>query len=114
MTGADDFVTDVLNLYRQLPETSYRSSPNDRKSAMELHKRGIDRSTIESAFLLGSVRRLSRSPEMPPLSPIRSLAYFFPIIQELVDNPISENYVSYLRIKLQSLSRKTAAMIKSA
>lgn len=109
MTGADDFVTDVLNLYRQLPETPSKINPNDRKIATELNQRQIPMSTIESAFLLGSVRRLSRSPDMPPLSPIRSLAYFLPVIQELLHNPISDDYVEYLRLKLHSLSGKTAA-----
>jgi hypothetical protein len=109
MTGVDKFVTDVLNLYRQLPETPSKINPNDRKMAIELHQRRIPMSTIESAFLLGSVRRLSRSPDMPPLLPIRSLAYFAPVIQELLDNPISDNYADYLRLKLHSLSGKTAA-----
>jgi hypothetical protein len=109
MTGADEFVTDVLSLYQHLPETPSKTNPNDRKIAIELYKRGITMPTIESAFLLGSVRRLSRSPDMPPLSPIRSLAYFAPVIQELLDNPISNNYADYLRLKLHSLSGKTAA-----
>ena len=107
MTGIDEFVTDVLSLYRQLPETPSKTNPNDRKIAIELYQRGIPMSTIESAFLLGSVRRLSRSPDMPPLSPIRSLAYFLPVIQELLDNPISDIYIGYLRLKLHSLSGKT-------
>ena len=109
MTGVAEFVTDVLNLYRQLPETPSKINPNDRKIATELHQRRIPMSTIESAFLLGSVRRLSRSPDMPPLSPIRSLAYFLPVIQELLHNPIADNYAEYLRLKLHSLSGKAAA-----
>ena len=114
MTGVNEFVTDVLNLYRQLPETPSKTNPNDRKIATELHQRRIPMSTIESAFLLGSVRRLSRSPDMPPLSPIRSLAYFAPVIQELLDNPISKSYAEYLRLKLHSLNGKTAAYKTSA
>jgi hypothetical protein len=108
MTSVDDFVTDVLNLYLQLPETPSRINQNNRKVAIELYTRGITLPIIESAFLLGSVRRLSRSPDMPPLSPIRSLAYFLPVIQELLNNPIPDNYVGYLRMKLHSLSGKTA------
>jgi hypothetical protein len=109
MTGVDEFLMDVLKLYLQLPETPSKTNPNDRIVAIELHKRGITVPTIESAFLLGSVRRLSRSPDMLPLSPIRSLAYFLPVIQELLDNPISDNYADYLRLKLHSLNGKTAA-----
>jgi hypothetical protein len=109
MTGVDEFVTNVLNLYRKLPETPSKTNPNDRKTATALHQRRIPMATIESAFLLGSVRRLSRSPDTPPLSPIRSLAYFLPVIQELLDHPIGENYVGYLRMKLHSLNSKTAS-----
>jgi hypothetical protein len=114
VTGVGVFVTDVLNLYRQLPETPSKINPNDRKIATELHQHRIPMYTIESAFLLGSVRRLSRSPDMLPLSPIRSLAYFLPVIQELLDNPISDNYADYLRLKLHSLSGMTAAHKTSA
>jgi hypothetical protein len=95
----------VLKLYLNLPETPARISPDDRKRAAELHTRGIPLATVESAFLLASVRRLSRSPDMPPLSPIRSLAYFLPVIQEVLINPLPENYLVYLRSKAATLSR---------
>lgn len=95
----------VLKLYLNLPETPSRISPDDRKRAAELHTRGIPLATVESAFLLASVRRLSRSPDMPPLSPIRSLAYFFPVIQELLMNPLPENYLGYLQRKVAMLGR---------
>lgn len=114
MTSVDDFVTDVLNLYRQLPETPARTTPNDRRSAIELYKRGINLSTVEAALLLGSARRLFRSPDMPPLSPIRSLAYFVPVIQEILDNPVPDNYVGHLRMKLHSLHGHIAAITKLA
>ncbi len=109
MTGVDEFVKYILNLYRLLPETPSKTNPNDRKTATALHQRQILMSTIESALLLGSVRRLSRSPDMPPLSPIRSLAYFLPVIQELLDHPIRDDYANYLRIKLHALNSKKDA-----
>ena len=62
-------------------------------------------SVIESAFLLASLRRLLRPPDVPPLSPIRSLAYFQPVIAELLSNPAPENYVDYLRFKLHRIAR---------
>jgi hypothetical protein len=108
----DKYLSAVLKLYLNLAETPSRASPDDRKTAAELHTRGVPLASIESAFLLASVRRLSRSPDMPPLSPIRSLAYFFPVIQEVLANPIPENYLEYLRIKAALLSR-TGIHIKS-
>jgi len=110
--NTDGYVADVLKLYLQLPETPSRTNPNDRKNATEWHKRGIKLSTVESALLLGSVRRLTRVPDMPPLSPIRSLAYFLPVIQELLDNPLPDDYMAYLRLKLRSLIRSSKVSIK--
>jgi hypothetical protein len=101
----NEYLSTVLKLYLDLPETPSRASPNDRKSAAELHARGISLATVESAFLLASVRRLTRSPDASPLSPIRSLAYFFPVIEEALGNPIPESYLEYLRSKVASLSR---------
>src|SRR6266581_4191902 len=61
---------------------------------------------IEAAFLLGSLRRLLRPPGALPLSPIRSLAYFQPVIDELLACPLSDNYVGYLRTKMKSFAGK--------
>ena len=101
----DKYAADVLNLYLQLPETPLRASSNDRRAAEILHARGISLAIVESALMLGSLRRLARSPELPPLSPIRSLAYFLPVIEELLANPVPNDYLEYLRRKVKSLSR---------
>jgi hypothetical protein len=94
----------VLKAYLQLPETPSKANFNDRQTAADLHARGVPLFAVESALLLASVRRLGRSPDRPPLSPIRSLAYFLPIIQEVLDQPISDDYLGYLRMKVRSLS----------
>jgi hypothetical protein len=101
----------VLKAYLQLPETPSKASFNDRQTAVALHARGVPLFAVESALLLASVRRLGRSLHMPPLSPIRSLAYFLPVIQEVLDQPISEDYLGYLRMKVSHLSgrQKVAA-----
>jgi len=106
---AQEYLSAVLELYLQLPETPSRASSYDRRSAVDLHVRGVSMATIEAAFLLASLRRLGRAPDMPPLSPIRSLAYFFPVIDEILDNPLPEGYLEYLRNKLRSLTREKQA-----
>ena len=95
----DQYVATVLALYLNLPETSDRVSRYDRIRAVELYERGINLSVVEMAFLLASFRRLTRPEESPPLSPIRSLAYFLPVIEELVENPPPMEYLQYLRTK---------------
>lgn len=97
----DEYVAAVLKLYLQLPETPLRASPHDRERAGALHQRGVTLSIIESALLLASLRRLSRPPEAPRLALIRSLAYFVPVIEELLDNPFPDGYLDYLRGKMR-------------
>ncbi len=79
-SDATRYVSTVLTLYLGLPETPLRPSAQDRRCARELYDRSVPLSVIESAFLLASLRRLLRPADVPPLSPIRSLAYFQPVI----------------------------------
>lgn len=105
MTGSlDENVAAVLKYYLELPDTPLKPSFNDRQTAAKLLESGTLPSTIEAALLLATVRRLGRPPDLPPLSPIRSLAYFLPVIQELLNNPLPDDYLSYLRRKVRSLS----------
>src|ERR1017187_8818625 len=103
-SDATRYVSTILTLYLGLPETPLRSSAQDRRCARELYDRSVPLPVIESAFLLASLRRLLRPADVPPLSPIRSLAYFQPVIAELLSNPAQENYLEYLRLKLQHLA----------
>ena len=105
-TAADGYVTAVLTLYLGLPETPLRASTQDRRLARQLYEHGVTLQVVESAFLLASVRRLARPADVPALSPIRSLAYFQPIIEELLSNPAPENYVEHLRLKLRQLAEQ--------
>jgi len=96
----DFYVQAVLNLYLELTETQ-RSSPSDEAWARHFFQRGIPFAVVEAALLLGSLRRGARSPQAPPLAPIRSLAYFQPIIEELLRAPVSEAFRASLRRKMQ-------------
>ena len=109
LTNADDYAAIALKLYLRLPETPLKASSNDRRTAETLSARGISLAVVESALLLGTVRRLSRSPDMPPLSPIRSLAYFLPVIEEILYNPVPDDYRVYLRKKVESLRGREKA-----
>lgn len=108
MKGQNDteYLSAVLKLYIELPETPSKANPYDKKCAVELYTRGVKLTIIESALLLASLRRLNRPHNMPPLSPIRSLAYFFPVIQEILEHPIPVDYLAYLRRKVALLSGK--------
>jgi hypothetical protein len=103
-SDATRYASTVLTLYLGLPETPLRPSAQDRRCARELYDRNVPLPVIESAFLLASLRRLLRPADLPPLSPIRSLAYFQPVIEELLSNPAPDNYLDYLRYKLHRIA----------
>ena len=56
---------------------------------------------VENALVLAAVRRLMRPGGAPPLGTIRSLAYFLPVIEEVLSLRVSPAYFQYLRQKLQ-------------
>ncbi len=110
MTGETDsdrkeFTGSVIRIYLSLPETPQRAARIDWILANHLFDRKIGIATIQNALILGSVRRLARSPEMPTLGPIRSLNYFVPIIEELLEQPLPAGYGEYLQRKLNVLSK---------
>jgi hypothetical protein len=101
LVGPNSYATAVIALYLEQPDTPMRASQADQAVARRLEKDGVRQETVEAALLLGSLRRLLRPKEAAPLSPIRSLAYFLPVIEELTQNPSPGNYLDYLRLKLQ-------------
>lgn len=96
----------VLALYLDLPETPLRPSARDHWLARRFHEQGIPFTLVESALLLATLRRLIRPADLPPLPPIRSLAYFQPVIEELQQQPLPESYRDYLRLKFQQATKQ--------
>ena len=77
------YIAAVLTLYVDLPDTPLHASVSDQLLARRFHDDGVPLHAVETALLLGSLRRLIRPAGVPRLSPIRSLAYFRPVIEEL-------------------------------
>jgi hypothetical protein len=111
LTTAEDtpefYVLAVLTFYIELPDTPASASPLDEAWARLFLQRGIPLVVIETALLLGSLRRRARLPDAPALAGIRSLAYFQPIIEELSRTSVSESYRATLRLKMQRLCGPT-------
>lgn len=97
----DAYLRRLLALYCGLPHTAARRPfPPDRRIAEQLFDRGISLQTIETAFLIAILRRTDRDPQASPLIPVRSLAYFLPVIDEVLLQPPDPDYFSYLRFKV--------------
>jgi len=103
------YIAAVLSLYGELPDTPARVSASDHWLAHRFHVDGVPLAVVHTALLLGSLRRLSRPAEAPPLPPVRSLAYFRPVVDELLSHPAPDGYLDYLRLKFaQAIQSKPA------
>jgi hypothetical protein len=106
------YVSTVLTLYVDLPDTPLRASAQDQWLARRLYEQSVPLTVIESALLLASLRRLVRPADLPPLPPIRSLAYFQPVITEVQQQPLPAGYLDYLRLKLHTLGKVLPAEVQ--
>ena len=96
-----DYVRRVLDAYRATPGTCGSTRRTDRVLAAQLQERGVPIETVENAFVLAAARRLIRPVGAAPLGTIRSLAYFSPVIEEVLQLQVSQEYFQHLRHKLQ-------------
>jgi hypothetical protein len=102
-SGREEYVRLVLDAYRRTPGTCGHLRRPDRLLAIELYRRGVPLEKIENALVLAAVRRLIRPLDAPPLPAARSLAYFKPVIEEVLEMKVSEEYFLYVRQKLQRM-----------
>ena len=96
----EEYIRQVLEAYRKTPGTMGTVRRADRMLAAQLYQRGLSVKVIENAMVLAATRRLIRPAEALPLGTIRSLAYFLPVIEEVLELPVSPDYFDYLRHKL--------------
>ncbi|HYA96154.1 MAG TPA: hypothetical protein VEC95_07765 [Terriglobales bacterium] len=96
----EEYVRQVLEAYRHTPGTMGTVRRADRLLAAQLYQRGLSVRVIENALVLAATRRLIRPADAPPLGTIRSLAYFLPVIEEVLELRVSPDYFNYLRYKL--------------
>jgi hypothetical protein len=101
-TDLDAYRQTLIDLYLRLPDTPRRFGRFDLRLVRDLWERQIPFTTVETAFLLASARRAARPTDALPLGPIRSLAYFLPVIDELLHTPLQQPdaYLAYLRTKV--------------
>jgi len=95
-----EYVRRLLESYRATPGTCGLVRRPDRLLAIQLHERGVPLEAVENALTLAAARRLARPADAPPLGIIRSLAYFSPVIEEVLHLQVGPEYFRHLRIRL--------------
>ena len=101
-----EYVQRLLEAYRATPGTCGVIRRPDRTVAVQLHERGVPVTAVENALALAAVRRLIRPDGAPPLSPVRSLAYFLPVIDEVLATDVNPAYYQHVRNKLHRLTSR--------
>jgi hypothetical protein len=91
------YVRAVIACYRRVIGAGGRTRREDHRLAADLHQRGVSLAVVETALLLATARRGARPSEAPPLSAVRSLHYFLPVVEELLQTPPPDDYLDYLR-----------------
>lgn len=104
----------VLDRYLWLPGTPTRTSRNDRRLARTLYERGIPLRVVLAALLLGAARRSFRAYDAPPLPPVRTLHFFLAIVEEMLEQPPTADYLEYLERKLLPLADAKASQLTSS
>ena len=102
----NEYVRRVLEAYCMTPGSCGAVRRADRLLAAELHERGVPAEAVENALVLAAVRRLVRPVGAPPLATVRSLAYFLPVLDEVLQLKASPDYFRYLRSKLLRITAR--------
>ena len=100
----EEYIRQILEAYRKTPGTAGTIRRPDRILAVQLYQRGVSVSVIENAFVLATARRLMRPADALPLGTIRSLAYFLPVIEEVLGMRVSPEYFQHVRRKLERIA----------
>src|SRR5664280_288858 len=95
-----EYVRQLLQAYRAPPGVCGAVRRPDRLLAVQLYERGVPLEAVENALTLAAARRLARPADAPPLTMIRSLAYFSPVIEEVLQLKVSPEYFRHLRNRL--------------
>lgn len=78
---------------------------------LEGWNRGVSVTAVENALILAASRRIFRPPDDVPLQPIRSLYYLLPVIDEVLQLRISQDYFRHLQFHIDQARPVPAAQI---
>jgi hypothetical protein len=98
------FVQEVRSRLLKYPIVRSSFGAADEKLARELFCKGVSLAQLERALLLGLSRKYVSSLNSLGSSPIYSLSYFLPLLDEVAQTETPERYWEYLRRRLDDLN----------
>jgi len=99
------YVESVGKCYEGLGCSNGKINAAGSETARQFHGRSIPFSVIDGAMLLGACRKYESWLNGGPQEPIRSMAYFEPLVADAQANPLPNGYSGYLRGKLRQLTQ---------
>lgn len=99
-----EYLCRLFEAYRATPGTCGVVRQTDRLTAIQLYERGVPLTVVDNALALAAVRRLMRPDAAAPLPVVRSLAYFLPVIDEVLATEVDPRYYQHVLSKLQRLT----------
>jgi hypothetical protein len=108
------YVNAVVTNYLRLPGTPLRASRRDRPLAAALHDRCVPLRVVWAAFVIAGVRWAVRGPQQRKLETIRTLYYFLPAIDEVLETSPDSDYVQYLAARLRPFVAEKERLLASA
>jgi len=98
------FVQEVRSGLLKYPIVRSSFGAADEKLARELFSKGVSLEQLKRALLLGLTRKYASSLNSLSSSPIYSLSYFLPLLDEVAQTVTSDRYWEYLRRRLDDLN----------
>lgn len=95
------YLATVIRLYLAQPGAPSRASRQDWAVAQSLFQHGVSLHDFAHAVQLATLRRLLR--QGPPLPPIRSLAYYRHVLEQLTPDDLDPGYAHYVSLRYQAL-----------
>lgn len=103
---AKAYVDSVRECFEGLGCTCGKLGAAGVEAARQLRLRAVPIGLVLDAMILGACRKFDSWFNGGPAEPIRSMAYFDPLIAEIQAEPLPQGYATFLRSQLQRLSDK--------
>ncbi len=97
----EEYLRKIIDSYLDSPDTPRKARRLDWAIATTLYQQGVPHAMVIHAIRLATLRRHRRDAKLESLEPIRSLAYFRPLIEHIQIEPHEPGYVEYVRLSYE-------------